>query len=60
MEVGGSDVGRITFELRADVAPKCAENFRALYVYGIILDVWKCELVLRMKMFVFSRRMMDM
>ena len=30
MEVGGEDVGRITFELRADVAPKCAENFRAL------------------------------
>lgn len=30
MEVGGEDVGRITFELRADVAPKTAENFRAL------------------------------
>lgn len=30
MEVGGQDVGRITFELRADVAPKTAENFRAL------------------------------
>src|SRR6056300_1703913 len=30
MEVGGKDVGRITFELRADVAPKTAENFRAL------------------------------
>jgi len=30
MEVGGDPVGRITFELRADVAPKCAENFRAL------------------------------
>ena len=27
MEVGGQDVGRITFELRADVAPKTAENF---------------------------------
>ena len=27
MEVGGEDVGRITFELRADVAPKTAENF---------------------------------
>ncbi|KAL9190763.1 hypothetical protein ACHAXT_000469 [Thalassiosira profunda] len=30
MEVGGKDVGRITFELRADVAPKTAENFRQL------------------------------
>merc|ERR1719298_235595 len=30
MEVGGEEVGRITFELRADVAPKTAENFRAL------------------------------
>jgi hypothetical protein len=30
MEVGGEDLGRITFELRADVAPKCAENFRQL------------------------------
>merc|ERR1712231_5497 len=30
MDVGGEDVGRITFELRADVAPKTAENFRQL------------------------------
>ena len=30
MEVGGQDVGRITFELRSDVVPKTAENFRAL------------------------------
>jgi len=30
MDVGGEDVGRITFELRADVAPKTAENFRVL------------------------------
>jgi len=30
MEVGGESVGRILFELRADVAPKTAENFRAL------------------------------
>ena len=30
MEVGGEDVGRITFELNADVVPKTAENFRAL------------------------------
>jgi cyclophilin family peptidyl-prolyl cis-trans isomerase len=30
MDVGGNDVGRITFELRADVVPKTAENFRAL------------------------------
>ena len=30
MEVGGEDVGRIEFELRADVVPKTAENFRQL------------------------------
>eukprot|EP00542_Grammatophora_oceanica_P016552 CAMPEP_0194029532 /NCGR_PEP_ID=MMETSP0009_2-20130614/3228_1 /TAXON_ID=210454 /ORGANISM="Grammatophora oceanica, Strain CCMP 410" /LENGTH=205 /DNA_ID=CAMNT_0038669223 /DNA_START=93 /DNA_END=710 /DNA_ORIENTATION=+ len=30
MEVGGAPAGRITFELRADVVPKTAENFRAL------------------------------
>merc|ERR1719464_1389602 len=30
MDVGGEDAGRITFELREDVTPKCAENFRAL------------------------------
>lgn len=30
MEVGGEEVGRITFELREDVVPKTAENFRAL------------------------------
>lgn len=30
MEVGGQDVGRITMELREDVVPKTAENFRAL------------------------------
>jgi len=28
--IGGSDAGRITMELRADVVPKTAENFRAL------------------------------
>lgn len=30
MEVGGEEIGRITFELRDDVVPKTAENFRAL------------------------------
>merc|ERR1719491_2635238 len=30
MEVGGEDIGRITMELRQDVTPLCAENFRAL------------------------------
>lgn len=30
MEIGGEDVGRITFELRKDVVPTTAENFRAL------------------------------
>jgi cyclophilin family peptidyl-prolyl cis-trans isomerase len=30
MEIGGEDAGRIEFELRADVVPKTAENFRAL------------------------------
>jgi len=28
--IGGSDAGRITMELRADIVPKTAENFRAL------------------------------
>ena len=30
MSIGGTPAGRITMELRADVAPKTAENFRAL------------------------------
>mmetsp|Transcript_1099 Transcript_1099/g.1391 ORF Transcript_1099/g.1391 Transcript_1099/m.1391 type:complete len:209 (+) Transcript_1099:36-662(+) len=30
MEVGGEPAGKITMELRADVAPDTAENFRAL------------------------------
>lgn len=30
MTIGGTAAGRITMELRADVAPKTAENFRAL------------------------------
>jgi hypothetical protein len=30
MQVGEEDIGRITFELRDDVAPKTTENFRAL------------------------------
>ena len=30
MSVGGKPVGRITFELYADVVPKTAENFRCL------------------------------
>jgi len=30
MQIDGKDVGRIIFELRADVVPKTAENFRAL------------------------------
>lgn len=30
MDIGGSNAGRITFELYADVAPKTCENFRAL------------------------------
>ena len=30
MSIGGTAAGRITMELRADVAPKTAENFRAL------------------------------
>jgi len=30
MEIGGKDAGRIVLELRADVVPKTAENFRAL------------------------------
>merc|ERR1711862_530672 len=30
MTIGGAAAGRITMELRADVAPKTAENFRSL------------------------------
>ena len=30
MTVGGTPVGRITFELRTDATPKTCENFRAL------------------------------
>ena len=30
MTADGQALGRITFELRADVVPKTAENFRAL------------------------------
>ena len=30
MNVDGKSIGRITFELFADVTPKCAENFRQL------------------------------
>lgn len=30
MSANGSALGRIVFELRADVVPKTAENFRAL------------------------------
>jgi hypothetical protein len=36
MEVGGEDVGRITFELRADAAPKTAENFVSVF-HGLFL-----------------------
>jgi peptidylprolyl isomerase len=30
ISIGGTSVGRITFELYNDITPKCAENFRAL------------------------------
>ena len=30
MTIGGTEAGRITMELRADVAPNTAENFRCL------------------------------
>lgn len=37
MEVGGEDIGRITFELRADAAPKTAENFVST---NIVSNCW--------------------
>ena len=30
IQIGGADAGRVVMELRADVAPKTAENFRCL------------------------------
>jgi len=30
IQIGGADAGRVTMELRGDVVPKTAENFRAL------------------------------
>ena len=30
MEIGGKEMGRIEMELKADIVPKTAENFRAL------------------------------
>jgi cyclophilin family peptidyl-prolyl cis-trans isomerase len=30
MTIGGADAGRIVMELRSDVVPRTAENFRAL------------------------------
>lgn len=30
MSAGGAPIGRVVMELRADVVPKTAENFRAL------------------------------
>lgn len=32
IQIGNRNVGRIEMELRADVVPKTAENFRCLYV----------------------------
>jgi hypothetical protein len=32
IEIGKKPAGRIVMELRADVVPKTAENFRCLYV----------------------------
>jgi hypothetical protein len=37
MEVGGQDVGRVTFELRADVAPKTGTYGRYCSIAFVIL-----------------------
>lgn len=38
IQIGSRNVGRIEMELRADVVPKTAENFRCLYV-SISMDL---------------------
>lgn len=42
MEVGGEDIGRIEFELRADVVPKTAENFRQLVSLATVVSPSTC------------------
>ena len=34
ISINGEEVGRLTFELRADIVPKTAENFRMLCIGG--------------------------
>lgn len=38
--IGGKDAGRITMELRRDVVPRTAENFRALCTHSKCSQYW--------------------
>lgn len=41
--IGDKDAGRITMELRKDVVPKTAENFRALCTHSKLFERNRCS-----------------